>query len=67
MTKINLKNSCVLITGGTGSFGRTVVNSLLSQGVGEIRVFSRDEQKQHEMRNNENGELIKFIIGVCAG
>ena len=55
---------CVLlITGGTGSFGYTVLKRFLNTNVKEIRVFSRDEQKQEDMRINLNNEKIKFYIG----
>ena len=57
------KSTVVTITGGTGSFGSTMVRQLLSDDVSEVRVFSRDETKQDEMRNNFKDERIKFIIG----
>ena len=52
-----------LITGGTGSFGKTMVKYLLQNGVGEVRVLSRDEAKQDAMRHNVNDERLKFFIG----
>ncbi|MCS7469422.1 SDR family NAD(P)-dependent oxidoreductase [Stieleria sp. ICT_E10.1] len=55
--------SRVLITGGTGSFGKTMVKHLLSQGYGEIRIFSRDEWKQEEMRVAMNEPRLKFYVG----
>ena len=58
-----LKSSVVTITGGTGSFGSTMVRYLLTEGVSEIRVFSRDETKQDQMRNQLKDERVKFIIG----
>lgn len=58
-----LKSSVVTITGGTGSFGSTMVRHLLTTGVSEIRVFSRDETKQDQMRNQLKDERVKFIIG----
>jgi UDP-glucose 4-epimerase len=58
-----LKSSVVAITGGTGSFGSTMVQHLLNEGVAEIRVFSRDETKQDHMRNEFGDERIRFIIG----
>jgi len=58
-----LKSSVVTITGGTGSFGSTMVKHLLIEGVAEIRVFSRDETKQDQMRNDFSDERIKFFIG----
>jgi UDP-N-acetylglucosamine 4,6-dehydratase len=59
----DIKSSVVTITGGTGSFGSTMVKQLLSDGVSEIRVFSRDETKQNQMRNTLKDSRIKFIIG----
>ena len=60
----SLNKATVLITGGTGSFGRTVVTHLLSTGeVKEIRVFSRDEEKQDAMRTELATERVKFYIG----
>jgi len=53
----------VLITGGTGSFGKTMVKFLLAQGYQEIRVLSRDEEKQDMMRRVMNDPRIKFFIG----
>ena len=53
----------VLITGGTGSFGNAVLNRLMSVGVGEIRIFSRDEKKQEDMRIRLNDSRLKFYIG----
>jgi len=62
-------NKCLLITGGTGSFGNAVLNRFLKTDIGEIRIFSRDEKKQDDMRHeyqakypNECGK-IKFYIG----
>ena len=57
------KSSVVTITGGTGSFGSTMVKHLLAEGVSEVRVFSRDETKQDLMRNTLKDSRIKFIIG----
>ena len=53
----------LLITGGTGSFGSTVVKQLLDTSIQEIRIFSRDEKKQEDMRNNFNDTRLKFFIG----
>ncbi len=53
----------VLITGGTGSFGSTVIPRLVEAGAREIRVFSRDELKQHEMRQRMQGMPVKFYVG----
>jgi UDP-N-acetylglucosamine 4,6-dehydratase len=53
-----------MVTGGTGSFGKTVITSLLERGMfQEIIVFSRDEKKQHEMRLQFNDPRLRFIIG----
>lgn len=57
------KNSCLLITGGTGSFGNAVLNRFLNTDIKEIRIFSRDEKKQHDMRIEMNNPKIKFYIG----
>lgn len=65
----NLKDKVLLITGGTGSFGNVVLNRFLNTDIGEIRVFSRDEKKQDDMRHEfqakmpEVAEKIKFYIG----
>ena len=62
-------NKTLLITGGTGSFGNAVLNRFLKTDIGEIRVFSRDEKKQDDMRHEfqakmpEVAEKIKFYIG----
>jgi len=57
------KNKALMITGGTGSFGNTVLKRLLTTNVKEIRVFSRDEKKQEEMRINLSNDKLKFYIG----
>ncbi len=57
------KNKILLITGGTGSFGNTVLKRFLSTDVKEIRIFSRDEKKQEEMRLNSSSDKVKFYIG----
>ena len=57
------KNKCLLITGGTGSFGNAVLNRFLETDIKEIRIFSRDEKKQHDMRVELNNNKIKFYIG----
>ncbi len=57
------KNKIILITGGTGSFGSTVLNYFLSQDVKEIRIFSRDELKQEHMRIEYKNDKLNFIIG----
>jgi UDP-glucose 4-epimerase len=56
-------NKVLMITGGTGSFGNTVLKRFLSTEVREIRIFSRDEKKQEEMRIALNNPKLKFYIG----
>lgn len=56
-------NSVLMITGGTGSFGQTVLNRFLNTGVKEIRVFSRDEKKQEDLRIALNNEKLRFYLG----
>lgn len=56
-------NKTLLITGGTGSFGNAVLDRFLATDIGEIRIFSRDEKKQHDMRLRYNNDKIKFYIG----
>lgn len=57
------KNKVLLITGGTGSFGNAVLRRFLNMDVGEIRIFSRDEKKQDDMRKKFNHPKLKFYIG----
>jgi UDP-N-acetylglucosamine 4,6-dehydratase/5-epimerase len=56
-------NSSLLITGGTGSFGNTVLKRFLTTDIAEIRIFSRDEKKQDDMRKRYNDPRLKFYIG----
>jgi len=56
-------NNILLITGGTGSFGNAVLDKFLDSEISEIRIFSRDEKKQHDMRVNFNNSKIKFFLG----
>ncbi len=62
-------NKTLLITGGTGSFGQTVLKHFLTSDIGEIRIFSRDEKKQDDMRHDlqakypKDAEKVKFYIG----
>ncbi len=60
-----LKGKRVLVTGGTGSFGNTIINSLLKMDPEKIVIFSRDENKQYHMKNRleEHESRLKFIIG----
>ena len=63
------KDKTLLITGGTGSFGNAILNRFLATDIGEIRIFSRDEKKQDDMRHEfqvrmpEVADKIKFYIG----
>lgn len=63
------KDKCLMITGGTGSFGNAVLNRFLDTDIGEIRIFSRDEKKQDDMRHEfqakmpEVADKISFYIG----
>jgi len=57
------KNKILLITGGTGSFGNAVLSRFLKTDIKEIRIFSRDEKKQDDMRNQLKNEKVKFYIG----
>jgi UDP-glucose 4-epimerase len=57
------KEKTLLITGGTGSFGNAVLRRFLDTDIGEIRIFSRDEKKQDDMRNLYKNKKIKFYIG----
>jgi UDP-glucose 4-epimerase len=57
------KEKTLLITGGTGSFGNVVLNRFLNTDIKEIRIFSRDEKKQDDMRNRLQNDKVKFYIG----
>ena len=67
MTAFN--NATLMITGGTGSFGNTVLKHFLTTDIGQIRIFSRDEKKQDDMRHDlqvkypEHAKKVKFYIG----
>jgi len=56
-------NKTLLITGGTGSFGKAVLKRFINTGMREIRIFSRDEKKQDEMRIELKNEMVKYFIG----
>lgn len=60
---MKIKNKTLLITGGTGSFGNAVLNRFLSSDIKEIRIFSRDEKKQDDMRHSLQTSKVKFYIG----
>jgi len=57
------KNKTLLITGGTGSFGNAVLRNFLDTDIKEIRIFSRDELKQDDMRKKYNNDKLKFYLG----
>lgn len=57
------KNIILLVTGGTGSFGNAVVSRFLNTDIKEIRILSRDEKKQEDMRKHYNNDKLKFYIG----
>jgi len=57
------KNKTLMITGGTGSFGNAVLNKFINSDINEIRVFSRDEKKQDDMRRKFQNDKIKYFIG----
>jgi len=63
MTSNIFSGSSLLITGGTGTFGNAVVNMAARLGFGEIRIFSRDEKKQEDMRGRLKSSAVKFYIG----
>jgi UDP-N-acetylglucosamine 4,6-dehydratase len=62
-TNFDLKDKVLLITGGTGSFGNAVLKRFLKEAVREIRIFSRDEKKQEDMRLELKSDKVKFYIG----
>lgn len=63
MKNKDIKNKSIVITGGTGSFGKEVASFFCKSEIGEIRIYSRDEKKQEELRNQLNDQRIKFHIG----
>jgi Predicted nucleoside-diphosphate sugar epimerases len=60
---MDFNGKCLLITGGTGSFGNAVLKRFLNTDIREIRIFSRDEKKQDDMRQYYNSAKIKYYIG----
>ncbi len=60
---MDLSNKCLLVTGGTGSFGETVVSTFLETDIAEIRIFSRDEKKQYDLRQKYNNHKLSFHLG----
>ena len=57
------RNNILLITGGTGSFGNAVLRRFLNSDLSEIRILSRDEKKQDDMRKKYSNPKLKFYIG----
>lgn len=57
------KNKTLLISGGTGSFGNAVLDKFIDSNIGEVRIFSRDEKKQDDMRKKYQSSKLKFHIG----
>ncbi len=62
-TKAMFQDKTLLITGGTGSFGNAMLKRLLNTNIGEIRIFSRDEKKQDDMRRQYRDQRLKYFIG----
>ena len=60
---LDFKGKRLLITGGTGSFGNAMLKGFLNSDLNEIRIFSRDEKKQEDMRIQYQSEKLKFVIG----
>jgi len=60
---MEFSGKCLLITGGTGSFGNAVLRRFLNTDIAEIRIFSRDEKKQDDMRQHYQNQKIKYFIG----
>jgi UDP-N-acetylglucosamine 4,6-dehydratase/5-epimerase len=63
LSKLKIKDSVVTVTGGTGSFGSTMVKHALKLGASEVRVFSRDESKQDQLRHEIADDRAKFFLG----
>ena len=59
----SFNNTTLLLSGGTGSFGNAVLRRFLAEGVNEIRVLSRDEKKQDDMRKHYASNKLRFFIG----
>jgi UDP-N-acetylglucosamine 4,6-dehydratase/5-epimerase len=57
------KGKTLLITGGTGSFGNAVLRRFLQTEIAQIRIFSRDEKKQDDMRHHYRSDKLRFYIG----
>lgn len=63
MTTNIFKDSCLMVTGGTGSFGDAVLRRFLNSSIREIRIFSRDEKKQDDVRKRYASDKLKFYLG----
>ena len=63
MASLNISDSVITITGGTGSFGSTMAKHALAKGASEIRIFSRDEAKQDSLRQTLQDDRVKFYLG----
>ncbi len=57
------ERKALLITGGTGSFGNAVLRRFIKSDIGQIRIFSRDEKKQDDMRHQYRDPRVRFYIG----
>ena len=66
MTSTLFQGKTLLITGGTGTFGNAVLDMASKAGFSEIRIFSRDEKKQDDMRNRLKNAAVKFLHWRCA-
>ena len=62
---MDLSGSTLMVSGGTGSFGSTIVRHFLTLPVAEMQIFSRDEKKQEDMRQRFSDSRIKFILATC--
>ena len=60
---VDYSNKTVLITGGTGSFGKTMLTHLLKIDLGKVKILSRDEEKQDALRNRLQDDRVEFRIG----
>ena len=60
---MDISKKTLLVTGGTGSFGETVVSSFLKTDIAEIRIFSRDEKKQYDLRQKYKHNRLSFHLG----
>ena len=63
ISKSKLRTDSVLITGGTGSFGKTMLHDLLDKGCPEVRILSRDEEKQDALRTTLRSTNVRYYIG----